>query len=72
MSKERTPLISLHEHAFTVEVDAVGVGFFERYNFTEGHRNTLLGITSTLILLSILVMSFRINVISGPDIFHPK
>ena len=37
MSKERTPLIRLHENSFTVEVDAVRVGLLTRYDFFECH-----------------------------------
>ena len=38
MSKECTPLIRLHKHAFAVQPDAVRVMVFSFYDFPECHK----------------------------------
>ncbi len=39
MSEERTSLIRLHEHALTVQPDAVRVLIFSVYDFSECHNS---------------------------------
>ena len=47
MSEERTSLIRLQEHAFTLQPDAVRVLIFSVYDFSECHLTRLISDPST-------------------------